>query len=312
MSKTPPSQQPLGPLSVGNVVSAALVLYRSHLKLYFGIALQAYLWFLVPFLVLIPIGLILTFLTRNANTTPLVLLIIPIAIALFIFVFAKYLANSALISRLAFSDLVSKPETKQEARRHIVPRQWSFFRVALQVGFSLIGVYFLLGLLVSIVLGIIVGLIFYFSKDSSIGQIIGVLLIIAGVIGFLFAIVWFLSRWFIAEVPLAVEQNIDGGQSVARSWELTKNFVVKIQLIFMVAFLVTLPLLGVTTYIPYIFLLFTEEGSSLYWSIYALYFIGSLVGGVFILPFWQAIKAVLYYDLRSRKEGIGLQMRDNI
>lgn len=312
MSRTPPSQQPPVPLSVGNVVSAALLLYRSHLKLYFGIALEAYLWFLVPFLVLVPIGLILTFVTKNANNTPLVLLILPIAIALFIFVFAKFLANSALISRLAFSDLVSKPETKHEARRHIVPRQWSFLRVALQVFIFLILVYILLGLLLSIVLGIVVGLIFYISRELSIGQIIGGVLIIVGSIGFLFAIVWFVSRWFIAEVPLAVEPNINGGQSVARSWELTKNFVVKIQLIVMVAFLVTLPLLGVTTYIPYIFLLFTKEGSNLYWLVSALYLVGSLVGGVLVLPFWQALKAVLYYDLRSRKEGIGLQMRDNI
>jgi len=32
--------------------------------------------------------------------------------------------------------------------------------------------------------------------------------------------------------------------------------------------------------------------------------------GALVLPFWQAIKAIIYYDLRSRKEGLGLQMRD--
>jgi hypothetical protein len=35
-----------------------------------------------------------------------------------------------------------------------------------------------------------------------------------------------------------------------------------------------------------------------------------LVSGAVFLPFWQAIKAVIYYDLRSRREGLGLQMRD--
>jgi hypothetical protein len=39
-------------------------------------------------------------------------------------------------------------------------------------------------------------------------------------------------------------------------------------------------------------------------------YILGLVSGALFLPFWQAIKAVIYYDLRSRREGLGLQMRD--
>jgi hypothetical protein len=37
------SPNPIQPLSVGNVVSAGFRLYRSHLKLYLGLAFQAYL-----------------------------------------------------------------------------------------------------------------------------------------------------------------------------------------------------------------------------------------------------------------------------
>lgn len=312
MSKTPLSNQPLGPLSVGNVVSAALVLYRSHLKLYFGIAFQAYAWFILPFLVLIPIVVVFAILTNSINNNSVLFLSIPIAIALFIFGFAKYLTHSALISRLAFSNLVNQPETRTEALKYLAPRQWSFFWIAIQIGFLLIGVYFLLTFALGLILGIFIGLISLLAKNSLLGQIIVGILIVVGVIGLIFGIVWYLSRWFLAEVPLAVEKNINARESIARSWNLTQNFVVKIQAIVMVAFLVTLPLLAVTTYIPYVFLFFTQEGSNLYWLVNGIYLIGSLVGGVLILPFWQAIKAVLYYDLRSRKEGMGLQMRDNI
>ncbi|NEP06180.1 MAG: hypothetical protein F6K34_15915, partial [Okeania sp. SIO4D6] len=35
----------------------------------------------------------------------------------------------------------------------------------------------------------------------------------------------------------------------------------------------------------------------------------SLLGNVFWLPFWQTIKAVVYYDLRTRREGMDLQLR---
>jgi hypothetical protein len=37
----------------------------------------------------------------------------------------------------------------------------------------------------------------------------------------------------------------------------------------------------------------------------------SFVGGALILPFGQTVKAVVYYDLRSRREGLGLQLRDH-
>jgi hypothetical protein len=33
-------------------------------------------------------------------------------------------------------------------------------------------------------------------------------------------------------------------------------------------------------------------------------------GGPVVIPFWQPMKAIIYYDLRSRKEGLGLQIRD--
>nr|WP_290221056.1 hypothetical protein [Trichocoleus desertorum] len=36
----------------------------------------------------------------------------------------------------------------------------------------------------------------------------------------------------------------------------------------------------------------------------------SFVSGAIVMPFWQALKAVVYYDLRSRREGLGLKLRD--
>jgi hypothetical protein len=30
------------------------------------------------------------------------------------------------------------------------------------------------------------------------------------------------------------------------------------------------------------------------------------------IPFWQSIKAVIYYDLLTQKEGLGLNLRDSI
>ncbi|MFN5894019.1 MAG: DUF975 domain-containing protein, partial [Dolichospermum sp.] len=37
----------------------------------------------------------------------------------------------------------------------------------------------------------------------------------------------------------------------------------------------------------------------------------TFVSGALILPFVQTVKAVVYYDLRSRHEGLGLQLRNH-
>ena len=42
------SSSSIQPLSIGNVVSAGVRLYRSHLKTYLKLALIAHLWALVP------------------------------------------------------------------------------------------------------------------------------------------------------------------------------------------------------------------------------------------------------------------------
>lgn len=311
----PSASQPLAPLSVGNVVTTGLVLYRSHLKSYLSISLRATLWVISPILVTIPlIPLFIVGLLPPSSLSWLYLIWIP----LFIFGFAKYLANSALLSRLAFSELIDRPEIVSNARNYIQPKMWSFFRVAVYVALFLIGVYIMLSLLSGAIAAIIVA-IFSLSRSLINNQsgiviagILSLLIVLAALIGFLFGFIWFFSRWIIAEVPLAVEEDINSKQSIDRSWELTKNSVFRIQLVVLVAFLVTLPLMAVTSYIPQIFLLRVPIGSSLYWTIYGISILTSSVGGIFVLPFWQTLKAVLYYDLRNRKEGFGLQLRESI
>jgi len=274
MSESFGSPGQIQPLSIGNVVSAAVRLYRSHLKTYLNLAAIAHLWVLIP-----------------------------------IYGWAKYAAISGLISRLAFGELIYQPESVQAARRHVNPRLWSFLRVGFQVGISLLLIYFGLAIAGGIVgglLGVVLG-----SILGTTGVVVATTLAIIVTVGIvLLGLIWFYSRWVVAEVPLAVEENINGGESVARSWELTKASVLRIVGIVLVAFLVTLPLVFVLNYVPSLFLLKLEQGSTIYSIVYFISWIGSLVGGVFVMPFWQALKAVLYLDLRSRREGLGLQLRE--
>lgn len=265
------SQSSIRPLSVGNVVSAGLVMYRSNLKTYLKLSIIAYLWILIP-----------------------------------IYGWAKFCAIHGLIARLAFSELINKPETESAARDRINPRFWSFLSVGFGVGFRLLGIYFL-WYLALIAVAVFPIAVLGTQTGIFVAIITGLAVFIVGII----VIIRLYSRWFVAEVPLAVEENTTtGSQSIDRSWDLTKDAVGRIQYIIVVAFLVTIPIQIVTGYIPSIFQFQTEPGTSAYATIQLISFLLSLLGGAIIMPFWQAVKAVIYYDLRSRREGLDLRLRD--
>ena len=263
-----------GPLSVGNVVSASLRIYRDHFKSYFGLAFVAYLWLLVP-----------------------------------IYGWAKYSAISALISRLAFGEVREKPETVSDARREVNPRMWSFLWAGVLTSLIFLGVY-LAGTIAMIVLGAGAAAIF---KENF--RIIAALAVVVTVIAFLIIYIRIVSRLLIVELPLAIENNIDASSAISRSWELTKGSVGRIQWIVFVAFLMSLPIYIVSNLLSVFFekFLTTLLGakSSLFFLVYIILTVGQMIGfGALLIAFWQVIKAIIYYDLRSRKEGLGLQIRD--
>lgn len=274
MSQSLSSPNPMQPLSIGNIVTAGVRLYRSNLKTYLRLASFAHLWVLIP-----------------------------------IYGWAKYFSISGIIARLAFGELVSQPESVSIARSHINPRMWSFLRVALQVFillFLLLIVLYILVVVITVILTTV--FTFLFAAGNSFIPVF-----VAGIISvaiFILSFTRYLSRWFLAEIPLAVEDNINGGESINRSWDLTKNSVWRIQGIVIVTFVVTLPIAILFSYLPRLLLLRFEPGSMAHTITYLIVLIMSLIGGIFLMPFWQTIKAVLYYDLRTRREGLGLRLRD--
>jgi hypothetical protein len=278
MPKNPNPTQQMGSISVGNVVSAAVRIYRDHFKLYFGLAFSAYAWVLVP-----------------------------------VYGWAKFSAISALISRLAYSEVIERPETVNEARRHVMPRMWSFLGA---------------GLLVALIAsGVLVGAIFVFGILAGIlGTILGqnataiVIFILLGIIVFIALIIGYIRlvfRLFIIEMPLAIETNVTATSTISRSLELTKGFASRLQGIVVVASLVTIPVSIVVqiviTILQTVLTALFPTDSPIFWLLF-YFFITlplSFASGALLIPFWQAIKAVIYYDLRSRKEGLDLEIRDS-
>lgn len=315
------AQTPLQPLSVGNVVSAAFRLYRDRLKTYVGVAIRATLWSLFAVVligvlcaIVIPIFLNV-FETQSAAFAISALILIPLGLFILFYCGAKSLLNLALISKLAFGMLIDRPESSKEARKPLQSKLWRFFFVNFLVTILL----FIANLSLSLVQSALLGVFQLFLSELMLG-IFTLLVAIASMVAYSYVS----SRLLIPEVPLAVEDNLGVTNAIGRSWDLSKGFAWRILGIFLVAFLISLPLYVIAA-LPFILsaLRFVSEASS--WAsgtpsptilLNILTTFGTsllllFAMNIFLLPFWQALKAVVYYDLRIRKEGLDLQLRDS-
>jgi hypothetical protein len=151
------------------------------------------------------------------------------------------------------------------------------------------------------------------SGSSLIALIIDVIATLIPIIIY----IWLYSHFFVSELPLSIESNMNSTNSLGRSWELTKGFVVRVKTIVIIAGLITLPIV-LFTLVPVFFIFSFPMNSSspdtILVSSFLIVFLGmflGIVGATFMMPFWQAIKAVIYYDIRNRREGLGLQVRDS-
>jgi hypothetical protein len=218
-----------------------------------------------------------------------------------IYGWAKFSSINGLISRLAFQELINQPESVEEGRLHTNARMWSFLGAGILVFLIFLGLYIAL-LLGWVILAAIGGMLVAAVPALSI------LLALLGVVAGLYVLIRFYSRLLLVEVPLAIEDNLGASSAISRSWNLTKGSIGKIQWIVIVAFLISL-VVQIPTQVLSAILPTDRVNPSVAAISGLLVLIISLLSGALIMPFWQVIKAVIYYDLRVRKEGLGLQLR---
>ncbi|RMF65235.1 MAG: hypothetical protein D6742_13015 [Cyanobacteria bacterium J069] len=307
------------PLTIGNAVNVGFRLYGAKLKPYLRLAAMSTLWVLLPIILAIALGVFYISTQRYLTTLGLV---IPAWIVLMAFCSARAYALSAAIARLGYAELTQQPETVDTAYRFTRARQWRFL-VASVLLFGLgilvtLGFYLVAAIVVALVFAFVGGTEFLLNPQSAAlvnpGLLILAFLVFLGVIGLLiWVLTWFSIRFAIPEVPLAVEPGLTATQSLGRSWELTDKNVGRIFLILLVTWIATIPLQLV---IQLVLGLAQEAIARFYPETSPLYsvltvgssFLISLLLGIFPLPLWQSIKAVVYYDLRRRREGMGLQL----
>jgi hypothetical protein len=284
------SPSPIQPLSLGNVVTAGLRLYRSHLKSYLGLSAIAYLWVFVP-----------------------------------VYGWAKLTANLALISRLAFGELVNQPEPINNGRAFVNRRLWQFLAMSLLMFVISIGLVMAFFIPIFIIIGLIAALAGISLSGGTAGAaanpavfvVLGLLMLIFIPL-FIVALLWIQARFFLVEVPLGVEDFCDATSTIGRSWDLTKGQVWRIIAIIIVAYLITLPITIPFAIVDIIIQASVDNlstgdvvNSGLVFLLAIFRLVINLLSAIIVVPFWQTIKAVVYYDLRSRREGLGLKLRNH-
>jgi hypothetical protein len=302
---------PVGTLSIGNVVTTSITLYKSNFKRYFQVSLRATGWLLAIVLVIFAAALIGGILYGITNSW---LVAIPVAIGWIVgtlYCSAKYATDRAVICRLAYQELIDAPETVAVATQQLIPRTWGFLRITWLVSLyiSLVAVVAYLVLVIAV---LIVTAIIIYGLKLPIENPFAIISISLAVIGAFFLFIAILVRcyayWFVAELPLAVEQTRSANASIARSQQLISTVVGRVILIVTIAFLMTIPINTLGNAPSLIGQAMVSASTNVATqTIGGILIIGglllNLLSELFVMPFWQIIKAIVYYDLRNRREG---------
>ena len=311
------------PLSIGDVVSVGLAITRQRWPLFCGISLRAVAWLVIPV-----VGATLTTVMAPSSRSPgLSVLAFVVLLVASLYCFGKYLSNAGLISRLVFNELTQTEESVKDAARVTRSLTWSYLGasliyllIAVVVSFGLSFVFTIAFFLLALILGFIFGAIGGTGALNSTSPMMGFFVVIIAIVtllmflGYFTALVWILSRFFFADVPLSVESKLGSIGTIGRSWALTEKSGLRIMTITTVGFLITLPISAIGQIITVIpFALDRSGGASLGLATTLSSLLNVVVTlGIALLTtgFWQSVKAVLYFDLLNSNEGLGLDLEN--
>ncbi len=117
--------------------------------------------------------------------------------------------------------------------------------------------------------------------------------------------VWLWVAWSVA-VPVLLMEGLKGRRALGRSFRLVRHRWWKVFGAIALGMLLAL-LLGGAIGAGFTFLLFTDLGDSTIMSL-IVQTIANIITGVLTTPFQAALIAVIYFDLRVRKEGFDLEL----
>ena len=117
--------------------------------------------------------------------------------------------------------------------------------------------------------------------------------------------IWLLVSWAVA-VPALLAEGVRGSGALGRSWLLVRGRWWRTFATLLLAFVITLVVQGIVTLLLTL-LVFTDLGESSF-AATLLNQVVTAIATVLTTPFFAAVVAVIYFDLRVRKEGFDLAL----
>jgi hypothetical protein len=288
----------LRPLSLGEMLDRAFLLYRRNFQLFAGIML-------IPSCLIMPMQFIL--LRRRGvpfpwnKPTPQSTSQAYVFGFLFIYWIIYVIAQSATTYAVADAYL-GRGSTIRIAYGKISGHFWKTIGVSFGVGIRVFGLLLLLMIVAAAAGGILAAFVTRASANPNPVIAIIMVFVFAG----LACVVW-LSMRYAVSLPAVLLEDITGRAAIRRSVELSRGrrgqlfvavllgFVVLYSLAFLFQgpFYVAIAAMGIKGQLPN-------------WIVLGMT-LSSLIGGIIAGPLLMIILVVCYYDLRIRKEGFDLQ-----
>ncbi|MDB9496609.1 hypothetical protein PN441_03665 [Spirulina major CS-329] len=309
-----------GPLSIGNVINATVTLYRTHWRPYLSLSFQSSAWILIP-LVIGAFGVMAALAT---DAPELWFGAIPFWMGGAVYCWGRSLIAVGAITRLAVEALQEREETVPTAYRWARSRLWGLIGATFLLGLlffvAYVGLSFIFlvgGVLIAALFGVsLINLATTTTIEPETAVLIG--LTILGVTGlFLLAILslffWIGARLFIYDVPIIAETESSATRTLGTSWQLTQGNTFRVMLVLLLATVVTIPILSVVQVLSVVL-----QGILMVWvdpmnPVFTVAVVAAsggvgAIANILLIPFWQVLKAVVYYDLKIRREGIDLSL----
>ncbi len=289
-------------LTMGNIVTIGFQVFRLNFNDHFVRSLLSHLWLWLAIvgailIFAIVLGISLGFGGTLGDSSTVVsvvgsLLGTAFALPLVLFTGARMAAVSGVMTRMGFNTLRKRVEPNELYRQGILHRLWSYLLA-----------WVLYYLILLIVYGWFFGVGFYlfvllspswqaFESQIINSQLRGTFILVSVALALIYGLGGILAGYYISarlwffDAVLTIEENKSALESLVRSWKLTRGRGWNIITTMFAAGLITLPILLVATTIN----IFVP--------------IVSLLTGVIMLPLWQAIKAVSFYELAATKTGL--------
>jgi hypothetical protein len=295
----------LRPLSLGELLDRTFALYKKHFSLFITIMLVP---MAIAFLASLPgtLAVRLPVATDASSSaidmrTGMPLLVLLGTLMLYFWVYAA--AQGATV--FAVSDLyLGRTSTAREAYARVRGKIGRIFLLIVLIGAAM-GAVMMLGFAI-IMLPVAVALRGLTGTNPG-AMAVGVLAVVAAFFVGLIPAVIIWCRTALA-IPAVVLENLRAGQAFGRSIRLSRGYALRIFLVFVLVFILT-AVAALVLQFPFMLVGGTPlKPHTLPIGLLVVSQLGSLMAGVLVGPVGTIAFALIYYDLRIRKEAFDLEL----